>query len=76
MAGERRFARTANGRSWVGDDSGFVPLESTGPGVKTVNEALSVRGDSLADVDVNGASARRIPNESLTFATPFDPGKL
>jgi 2-keto-4-pentenoate hydratase/2-oxohepta-3-ene-1,7-dioic acid hydratase in catechol pathway len=76
MASERRFARTVDGRSWVGDESGFVPLESALPGVDDVTDALSARGDSLADVDVDDAPARRVPASSLAFRTPFDPGKL
>lgn len=76
MPAERRFARTADGRSWVGDDEGFVPLQSAVPGIDDVTEILSARGDTLAAIDVNGAPARRVPDESLTFGTPFDPGKL
>lgn len=76
MATDRRFARTTDGRSWVGDDAGFVPLGSAVPGVDDVTEVLSSHGDSLADVDVESAPARRVSGESLTFGTPFDPGKL
>ncbi|WP_248896240.1 fumarylacetoacetate hydrolase family protein [Haloplanus halobius] len=69
------LARTADGRPFVGDDDGFVPLESAYRGASNVRDALSRVADERPEIDA--ASATRSPAEGFAFG-PFlaRPGKL
>lgn len=60
----------------VGDDGGFVPLSATDPGLETIGDALPLAAaGNLPTPDE--ASARRVPEEHLSFAAPLErPGKL
>ena len=71
----RYLARTADGRPLVGDDEGFVPLQSAYPDADGVRDVLHHAPGGLADVE--GARAEPTPREHLSFG-PFieEPGKL
>ncbi len=64
------LARTIEGQALLGDDGGFVPLESATPGVRSVEEALPLAAaGELPSVDE--ATSERIPTSSLTFGVPL-----
>ncbi|MDS0295542.1 fumarylacetoacetate hydrolase family protein [Halogeometricum luteum] len=70
------LARTATGRPLLGDDEGFVPLESVEPDLGSVREALPrAAAGTLGDVD--DAPAARVPAEGHAFGPPLERfGKL
>lgn len=70
------LARTAEGRPLLGDGAGFVPLSAADPDLECVRDALGpAASGSLPDVD--DATARRIPPDSITFGPPLSSfGKL
>lgn len=70
-----RLARTVDGRPLIGDDTGFVPLSTTG--YESTNAALAGAGSDGGRLPaVVDLPASRTPAESLSFGLPFDPGKL
>ena len=70
-----RLARTVDGRPLIGDDTGFVPLSTTG--YESTNAALARTGPEGPGLPaVDDLPASRIPAASLAFGLPFDPGKL
>lgn len=71
MAGQKRLARTVEGKPLLGDDDGFVPLPSAG--FDAIDETFGATAE-LPALDALPASRR--PGDHVEFATPFDPGKL
>ncbi|MFC6941722.1 fumarylacetoacetate hydrolase family protein [Salinirubellus sp. GCM10025818] len=71
----RYLARSADGRALLGDDEGYVPLDTADPSLRSVDDALRAAPDGLPDPD--GATASRRLAEHLGFASPIErPGKL
>jgi 2-keto-4-pentenoate hydratase/2-oxohepta-3-ene-1,7-dioic acid hydratase in catechol pathway len=71
----RYLARSADGRALLGDDEGYVPLDTADPSLRSVDDALRAAPDGLPDPDE--ATASRRPAEHLGFASPIErPGKL
>ena len=71
---DRYLARATTGEPLLGDERGFVPLAAADPALETVADALRVAPEGLPDP--GAATAAPIPGESLSFAVPFDPGRL
>ena len=71
---DRYLARATTGEPLLGDERGFVPLAAADPALETVADALCVAPEGLPDP--GAATAAPIPGESLSFAAPFDPGRL
>ncbi|WP_227379309.1 fumarylacetoacetate hydrolase family protein [Haladaptatus halobius] len=71
-----RLARTTDGKPMLGDDNGFVPLSSADPSLTKIQDALPLA--AAGDLPTpDEASARRIPEEKLSFSAPLErPGKL
>lgn len=70
-----RLARTADGRAVVGDDAGFVPLESADSSFSSVDQAIGAGPDRIPDP--TAATADRVPDDHFTFARPLENlGKL
>lgn len=64
-----RLAR-ANGQRYVGDEDGFVPVESAMASSTSWNDLLAVSaGGNLSGPDA--ATATRIPGSHLSFESPF-----
>ncbi|GAB3312333.1 fumarylacetoacetate hydrolase family protein [Haloplanus salinarum] len=71
----RYLARTADGRSLLGDDAGFVPLAAAYPDASSVRDVLPAASGGLVDPDE--ASAGRVGRDGLTLGPALaDPGKL
>ena len=69
-----RLARDADGRAWLGDEAGFVPLDAAAPGA-TVEDALALA--AAGDLALDDATAARTPADAVAFARPLaEPGKL
>jgi 2-keto-4-pentenoate hydratase/2-oxohepta-3-ene-1,7-dioic acid hydratase in catechol pathway len=71
-----RLVRDVDGREWLGDGEGFVPLAAAVPGASLEDVLeLSAAGDLPASLD--DATAGRIPAKGIRFVRPLDdPGKL
>lgn len=70
-----RLARTVDGRSWLGDSAGFVPLDSVAASLDSPAAVLRAATEGILDVDE--ATAERVPGSHLTFASPLPSyGKL
>lgn len=70
-----RFARSIDGTAYVGDDEGFVPLDSVAPGSTSVTDVLPAA--AAGDISLAESTARRIPDDHLSFARPLEAfGKL
>ena len=71
----RYLARTADGRPLVGDETGFVPLQSAFPDAESVRDALPRAPGGLDALD--DAMADPISRENLAFGPCLArPGKL
>jgi 2-keto-4-pentenoate hydratase/2-oxohepta-3-ene-1,7-dioic acid hydratase in catechol pathway len=71
----RYLARSADGEALLGDDEGFVPLESALPDARTVRDALPHALAGLPSPD--SATAGRVPREHASLSAFVDePGKL
>jgi 2-keto-4-pentenoate hydratase/2-oxohepta-3-ene-1,7-dioic acid hydratase in catechol pathway len=64
------LARSADGRSLLGDREGFVPLSAAAPELGSVEAALSVAAAGGLP-DPADAPARRVPAEELAFGLPI-----
>jgi 2-keto-4-pentenoate hydratase/2-oxohepta-3-ene-1,7-dioic acid hydratase in catechol pathway len=65
------LARTSTGRSLLGDETGFVPLDAAHPGCRRVRDALPrAAAGTLAAVDE--APATPTPRDRLTFGPPLE----
>jgi len=72
---DRYLARDADGHALLGDDDGYVPLGAADPSLTTVRDALRRPSGELPEPD--DASAERVPESQLAFASPLaDTGKL
>lgn len=70
------LARTATGQPLLGDDGGFVPLESAVPDLESVRAALPRAADGTLG-SVEKAPAARIDPAGVTFGPPLERfGKL
>lgn len=71
----RYLARSADGKAFLGDENGYVPLAAADPSLSSVEDALRVVPDELPDP--TDAPARLRPTAHVTFGTPLSrPGKL
>lgn len=71
----RYLARSADGDALLGDDDGFVPLESVLPDARTVRDALPDAPAGLPSPDA--ATAGRVPRENRSLGAFIEePGKL
>jgi 2-keto-4-pentenoate hydratase/2-oxohepta-3-ene-1,7-dioic acid hydratase in catechol pathway len=71
----RYLARTTTGNPLLGDDAGFVPLQSAYPDASSVRDALPRATEGLQSP--NDATADPVPRDGITFGPPLDRlGKL
>ncbi|MFB6221553.1 MAG: fumarylacetoacetate hydrolase family protein [Halolamina sp.] len=71
----RYLARSAEGDALLGDDEGFVPLDSAMPDARSVRDALPHAPAGLPSPD--DATAGRVPREHRSLGAFIDdPGKL
>ncbi|SEP24643.1 2-keto-4-pentenoate hydratase/2-oxohepta-3-ene-1,7-dioic acid hydratase (catechol pathway) [Halogranum amylolyticum] len=70
------LARTVTGRPLLGDEAGFVDLQSVHPEFDSISDALPHAADeTLGDID--DATAERVPAETISFGLPLEQfGKL
>ncbi len=66
-----RLAQTTDGRAWLGDETGFVPLAAAEPGLQRIQDALERNPATLSPP--TGASASPVPASNLRFGNPIPP---
>lgn len=70
------LARTATGDPLLGDEDGYVPLNSVEPDINSIHEALPRAADGTLG-DIADAPAEPVPAADITFSTPLaEFGKL
>lgn len=66
-----RIAKTDDGRVWLGDADGFVPVTATDLEVTSVKDAL--RAALNGGISPRDATAKQVPAEHLRFVNPVPP---
>ena len=70
----RRLAKSSDGRILIGDETGYVPLESADPAIDNLESALAAAAsDGLPDP--SDARASPIPESDLQLVSPLPTGK-
>lgn len=82
-SGSIRLGRRIDGTTLVGDEAGFVPLSAAAPSIDRPLYAATRPADGnpearpdLASIDLDDATASRVPADEIGFGVPFSPGKL
>lgn len=66
-----RLAQTTDGRAWLGDETGFVPLAAAAPALQDIPAALDHGIGTLPSP--TAAPASPVPASHLSFANPLPP---